>query len=83
MTSPNIFSFPAKPGHSAFRPFFASQTMRLFETFKAIRWADNNGEAYCPKCGCVAVYQYTARRIFKCQGCDAQFSLTSGTIFGS
>ncbi len=56
---------------------------QAFETFKAIRWSDNNGEAYCPKCGCVAVYQYTARRIFKCKGCDAQFSLTSGTIFAS
>ena len=54
-----------------------------FATFKAIRWADNDGEAYCPKCGCTAVYQYTARRIFKCKGCDAQFSLTSGTIFAS
>lgn len=24
------------------------------EVFKAIRWADNDGEAYCPKCGCHA-----------------------------
>ena len=22
-----------------------------FETFKAIRWAENNGEPFCPKCG--------------------------------
>jgi transposase-like protein len=54
-----------------------------FETFKAIRWADNEGKPYCPKCGCTAIYQYTARRIFKCKSCQAQFSATSGTIFAS
>lgn len=53
------------------------------ETFKAIRWADNDGEAYCPKCGCTAVYAYASRPIFKCKGCEAQFSVTSGTIFAS
>lgn len=68
------------------RTLSLAQVMRLtddqaFETFKAIRWADNAGEAYCPKCGCVAVYQFKSRRIFKCKGCEAQFSVTSGTIF--
>lgn len=53
------------------------------ETFKAIRWADNDGEAYCPKCGCTAVYGYKSRPIFKSKGCKAQFSVTSGTIFAS
>jgi len=52
-------------------------------TFRAIRWAATNGEPVCPKCGCVACYEYAARPIFKCKGCDAQFSLTSGTIFSS
>lgn len=54
-----------------------------FEAFTAIRWSDNQGEAYCPKCGCTAVYTYSSRRIFKCKGCEAQFSATSGTIFAS
>ena len=52
-------------------------------TFKAIRWAGNGGEPFCPHCGCVAVYEYKTRRIFKCQGCMKQFSVTSGTIFAS
>ena len=52
-------------------------------TFRAIRWAATDGEPFCPKCGCVACYEYKARPIFKCQGCNAQFSLTSGTIFAS
>jgi len=52
-------------------------------TFKAIRWAGNGGEPFCPHCGCVAVYEYKTRRIFRCQGCLKQFSVTSGTIFAS
>lgn len=65
-----------------------AQVLRLsddeaFATFKAIRWADNDGQPYCPKCGCTAVHSYTARRNFKCKGCEAQFSITSGTIFAS
>ena len=54
-----------------------------FETFKQVRWVDNDGDPFCPRCGCVAIYQYKARRIFKCKGCNAQFSVTTGTIFAS
>ena len=54
-----------------------------FGAFKAIRWADNAGEPFCPKCGCVAVYTFRARRLFKCQGCNSQFTVTSGSIFAS
>ncbi len=53
------------------------------DCFKAIRWADNGGEPYCPRCGCVAVYSYKTRRLYKCKGCSHQFSVTSGTIFAS
>lgn len=51
--------------------------------FKTIRWADNGGEPYCPKCGCVAIYAHKSRPIYTCQACTAQFSLTSGTIFSN
>ncbi|EJL33443.1 transposase [Caulobacter sp. AP07] len=54
-----------------------------FETFKTIRWDENEGQPYCGKCGCTAVYTFKARRIFKCKSCEAQFSVTSGTIFAS
>jgi len=53
------------------------------ETFKAIRWASTEGEPVCSKCGCVEAYEITTRQIFKCKGCLAQFSVTSGTIFAS
>ncbi len=52
-------------------------------TFTAIRFTDNKGEAFCPRCGCCAVYTYRARRLWKCQACNHQFSVTSGTIFAS
>ena len=51
--------------------------------FQAIRFADNGGAAFCPKCECTAVYTYAARRIWKCKACNHQFSVTSGTIFAS
>lgn len=54
-----------------------------FEAFKLIRWDDNGGEPYCPQCGCLVVYTYEARRIFKCKACGSQFSITSGTIFSN
>ena len=54
-----------------------------YETFKRIRWAENEGHAICPKCGCVESYEITTRRKFKCAGCLHQFSVTSGTIFAS
>ena len=35
----------------------------------------------CPHCGCCAAYEFRTRRLFKCKGCDKQFSVTSGTTF--
>jgi transposase-like protein len=53
------------------------------EAFKLIRWSDNEGEPYCPRCGCAAVYAFTTRKLWKCKACGHQFSVTSGTIFAS
>ncbi len=54
-----------------------------FEAFKAIRWAETEGNPVCPNCDCAAVYAFKARKIFKCQACEKQFSVTSGTIFAN
>jgi transposase-like protein len=51
--------------------------------FVAIRWADNNGEPYCPRCGCLDVYGFRCRPIWRCKACGKQFSVTSGTMFHS
>jgi transposase-like protein len=68
------------------RTLSLAKVMRLsddeaFETFKSVRWTD--GKPFCAKCGGVEIYEYQARRIFKCAACKSQFSLTSGTIFAS
>lgn len=54
-----------------------------YETFRKLRWPETDGEAVCPECGCVEVYNITTRRRFKCVACHKQFSVTSGTIFAS
>ena len=54
-----------------------------YQTFRAMRWPETNGEAVCPRCGCIETYDITTRRKFKCAACGHQFSVTSGTIFAS
>ncbi len=49
--------------------------------FVGIRWGDNNGQPYCPKCGCLKVYPFATRKLWKCAGCRYQFSVTTRTIF--
>jgi transposase-like protein len=50
-------------------------------TFQRIRWADNGGEPYCPRCGCLDAHKLATRPVWKCAGCKYQFSVTAGTIF--
>src|SRR5580700_9090506 len=56
---------------------------KAYETFCKMRWASNDGQPVCPKCGSVEYYKMTRARRFKCAGCCHQFSATSGTIFSS
>jgi transposase-like protein len=48
-----------------------------------IRWSDNGGKAYCPRCGSRDVYGFRCRPIWRCKECGRQFSVTSGTMFHS
>lgn len=73
---------------AAARTLSLAKVMRMTEdqahdAFRAIRWAGTDGDPVCAKCGCFECYTFKARRIFKCKGCGAQFSVTSGTIFAS
>ena len=56
---------------------------KAYQTFCQLRWPETEGEAVCPRCGCVETYNITSRRRFKCVACHHQFSVTSGTIFAS
>jgi len=51
--------------------------------FVEIRWSDNSGKPYCPRCGCLDVYSFRCRPIWRCKACGRQFSVTSGTLFHS
>ncbi len=66
------------------------------DAFVALRYAETEGEPFCPHCQCSAVYQSNRNvknrktgkvvkklRIFKCASCLRQFSPTSQTIFAS
>lgn len=47
--------------------------------FQNLRWPD--GIPRCTRCDCSRVYAYKSRPLWKCKGCDHQFTLTSGTVF--
>ena len=73
---------------SAARTLSLAKVMRMtddqaFDTFKAIRWASTEGDPFCPRCGCVQIYNLSDNRRFKCAACLHKFSVTSGTIFAS
>ncbi|MBB5724071.1 transposase-like protein [Loktanella ponticola] len=53
------------------------------DAFRKIRFADTDGEPYCPECGCCEAYDLKTRQVYKCKGCAKQYSLASGTIFAS
>ena len=53
---------------------------------KRIRWADNDGNPVCPKCGSIDAYDCrrpSGAPRFRCKGCGGDFSITSGTLFAS
>lgn len=52
-----------------------------FLEFTSIRFAENDGNPFCPFCGCTDPYVIPTRRKWKCRACRKQFSATSGTIF--
>ena len=72
------------------RTLSLAQVLRLsdeeaYDAFKAIRFSENGGEAFCPKCGAMDLYALPRRKMWRCKAkeCGCQFSITSGTIFGS
>jgi hypothetical protein len=75
---------------SAARTISLAKVLRMsdqeaYDAFKAIWFADNGGEAFCPKCGATELYAIPRRKMWRCKAgeCGCQFSITSGTIFAS
>lgn len=56
---------------------------KAYQAFRQLRWPETDGEAICPRCGCVESYNIKSRRQFECKACKHHFSVTSGTIFSN
>jgi hypothetical protein len=41
------------------------------ETFKQIRWHASGGEPVCLRCGCLGVYAFKTRALFKCKASES------------
>ena len=73
----------------AARSLSLAQVLRLsdeeaFAVFQNLRFADNDGSPYCPKCGSVKVYTLAETPVrWQCAACRKRFTVTSGTIFHS
>jgi len=61
-------------------PFLPGRDEEAHAKFVEIRWADNDGQPYCPECGCAKVYAFATRKLWKCSACRYQFSVTARTI---
>jgi transposase-like protein len=77
------FLLSAKARTISLKAVFSMGEEKAYETFRTMRWPETDGEAVCPRCGCVESYDIPTRRKFKCVACHHQFSVTSGTIFAS
>lgn len=51
----------------------------VYKLFALYRWPQ--GKPACPWCGSCYHYVYKKRQIYKCQSCNKQYSITTGTIF--
>lgn len=53
--------------------------------FVRLRWSDNGGNAYCPRCGSTEIYEGRRRNgiRYQCKACHKDFTVTSGTLFAS
>ena len=77
------FLLSAKSRSLSLKAIYKMGEAKAYETFCQLRWPETDGEAVCPRCGCLDSYKITTRRKFKCKGCSHQYSVTSGTILHS
>jgi transposase-like protein len=77
------FLLSSKARTISLKSVFTMGEDNAYETFRQMRWAETEGEAVCPRCGCVETYDLPKRRQFECVACRHQFSVTSGTLFSN
>lgn len=80
---PQHFLLSSKARSLSLAEIFRLSDDEAYRVFSDLRWEGSGGEPYCPRCGCLKVYEITTRRALKCAACEKQFTVTSGTIFAS
>jgi transposase-like protein len=75
------FLLSAKARSISLKSVYQMGEEKAYALFCSLRWAETDGEAVCPRCGCVDSYDIPSRRKFQCKGCGHQYSVTSGTLF--
>ena len=59
---------------------YFSDPQRVFDYAVKLRWPE--GKIVCPRCQSPKNYFIKTRRIWLCRGCNKQFTIKVGTIFG-
>ena len=75
------FLLSAKARTISLKAVYQMGEAKAYDLFRSLRWAETDGEAVCPRCGCCDAYDIPTRRKFQCKACGHQYSVTSGTIF--
>ena len=75
------FLLSAKARTISLKAVYQMGEAKAYGLFCSLRWAETDGEAVCPRCGCTDAYDIPTRRKFQCRACGHQYSVTSGTIF--
>ena len=56
------FLLSAQARTISLKAVFSMGEDKAYETFRAMRWPETNGEAVCPRCGCVETYDIADER---------------------
>lgn len=77
------FLLSAKARTLSLKTVFTMGEDKAYNLFCQMRWPETDGEAICPRCGCLDSYNIKSRRQFECKACKHHFSASSGTIFSN
>jgi transposase-like protein len=77
------FLLSAKARTLSLKTVFQMGEEAAYNLFCQLRWPETDGEAFCPRCGCLETYSIKSRRQFECKACKHHFSVSSGTIFAN
>ncbi|HMV01635.1 MAG TPA: IS1595 family transposase [Chitinophagales bacterium] len=76
------FLLSTKAKTLSLKKIFRMSDQEAFDYFKSIRWAENDGNPICYKCGNYEKFWFiSTRQNWKCAYCKNTFTVTSGTLF--